>query len=653
MCGIAGILAVTPEQRSVIPEAWLDVLEDAMAHRGPDGRGRFRDHMSSGTGRTEVALVHRRLSILDHGGGAQPMVSGGVTGGSISGAACVLHAKPEDAPPYDAVAGDDLHAVVFNGCIYNHRALRRSLEERGHAFASDHSDTEVLLHGTRAFGDGLAEELDGMYAFAVWAAARGSLTLSRDPSGEKPLYMTRWMSGASEFFAFSSVAAGLLALRRAVGVGNDPEPRAAAMWLKHGYWHEMPVRDVIEVAPGVTCVIPGAWPPRVTAKVGPRPPEERVALSPESVMPMLERAVASRLEADVPIGCFLSGGVDSSIVAALSQRALAHHGMRLRTFNVKMPMERMDESPYARAVADHLGTEHMELTCNVSAADDLVTLIAQLGLPFGDSSLLPTTWVSAAAREHVTVALGGDGGDELFAGYDRHLLNRKLHGLRGPLSILRSMPRWMRGVRLGGDLGRITTAARHRGYDDILTILRTPHMHALLGSDVADAYLDASYGAWTSCADARQDDFRRYLPMNLMRKVDTAAMSVALEVRAPMLERSLVGAALSAPMDAVLAGEGPKGLLRRIARTLVPPRAIDRKKAGFGVPLGQWFRSDFAGLQSLLRDTLASPGAFDATGLEIRTSAVAQLVDEHMRGRRDHGKRLYALLVLSLWSRML
>ncbi|MEO1129011.1 MAG: asparagine synthase (glutamine-hydrolyzing) [Planctomycetota bacterium] len=650
MCGISGILAVTQEQRSVIPEAWLDVLEDAMAHRGPDGRGRFRDHTSSGSRRTEVALVHRRLSILDHGGGAQPMVSAPARGTPMGDAARFLHAKPGERPSYTEVAGADLQAVVFNGCIYNHRGLRRSLEEKGHAFTSDHSDTEVLLHGTREFGDGLADALDGMYAFAVWS--RGVLTLARDPSGEKPLYVTRWMAGETEFFAFSSVAAGLLALRKVAGVGNLPDPRVAAMWLKHGYWHEMPVRDVMEVGPGVTSVIPGAWPLEARTTLEVRPPDDR-ALTTGSVLPMLEQAVASRLEADVPIGCFLSGGVDSSVIAALSQKALASHGMRLRTFNVKMPMERMDESPYARAVAEHLGTEHMELTCNVSAAKDLVTLIGQLGLPFGDSSLLPTTWVSAAAREHVTVALGGDGGDELFGGYDRYMLNRKLHRLRGPLSIMRRMPRWMRGVRLGGDLGRITTAARHGGYDDILTILRTPHMHALLGSDAAEAFMYESYGAWQSFADARQDDFRRYLPMNLMRKVDTAAMSVALEVRAPMLERSLVGAALSAPMDAVLAGEGPKGMLRQVARTLVPREAIDRKKAGFGVPLGLWFREDFAGLRSLLHDTLESPGAFDATGLDVQTSAVAQLVDEHMRGRRDHGKRLYALLVLSLWSRLL
>ena len=253
----------------------------------------------------------------------------------------------------------------------------------------------------------------------------------------------------------------------------------------------------------------------------------------------------------------------------------------------------------------------------------------------------------------MTVVLGGDGGDELFAGYDRYRVNSLFHQLRVPLSWLKRAPSWMPGIKLGGTLGRVTAAARHAGYDDILSTLRTPLMITLLGRTTASELLGRAYARRESCADARQDDFDRYLPMDLMRKVDTASMSVALEVRAPFLQRELVGVALSTPLKTIYAGEGRKGLLRRVARSLAPSEAIDRKKAGFGVPIGRWFREDFAGMQQLLRDTLERPDAFDGVGIEIRRQGVRELMDEHFNGRRDHGKRLYALLVLALWAQLL
>lgn len=660
MCGLAGILAAHPgaaPSTDLIPKAWLDVLEAAIAHRGPDGRGRFRDHTLHRGHRVEVALVHRRLSILDHGGGAQPMLAAlpGVT--SPPGHARVLRGRPGEPADYTRAGGTDLLAVAFNGCIYNHQPLRRDLQAAGHVFASDHSDTEVLLHGTRAHGPRLPDRLDGMYAYAVWSNARGELTLARDPAGEKPLYFTRWSAEGVTFVAFANVPAALLALRRAAGVRTVPDPLGVALWLKHGYWPVMPVADLVEAAPGAAYVLnaESAWPPEPVARVTlhRQDPPNNLALGPSSLTPLLERAVTSRLDADVPIGCFLSGGVDSSIVAAFAHRALAAAGRRLLTFNVKVPDARLDESPFARMVAEHLGTEHIELDCKASAADDLTRLIAQLGLPFGDSSLLPTHWVSAAARRHVTVALGGDGGDELFAGYDRYRVNTLLYRLRAPLALARAAPDWLPGLGLGGNLGRVATAARHAGYDDILTILHTPQMHALLGHDIARPLLRRAYADRAPFADARLDDFGRYLPLDLMRKVDTASMAVALEVRAPFLDRGLVAAALATPLGAIYAGEGRKGLLRKVARTLVPPPAIDRRKAGFGIPMGRWFREDFAGLRTLLRDTLDRPGAFDAAGLSIRPAALRALMDEHFRGRRDHGQRLYTLLVTALWARSL
>ncbi len=639
MCGIAGILrryergAAVPPAEVAIPKAWLDALDAGIAHRGPDGRGVFRGRSIAADGATvDVALVHRRLSILDHSGGAQPMVG------------CRERGPGEIA-------------VVFNGCIYNHRELRRELMGLGHRFESDHSDTEVLVHGTRQWGGGLARKLDGMFAYAAWDAAKGSLVLARDQAGEKPLYEL-WL--AEDTLAFASSMPSLVSCAREAGVPLTISPRGALMWLKHGYWRSSPLMSA-EVPPGSVCVLgPGELGPEYEAGrhrgelIDPRPRmgAPTVPIDENETLAMLERAVASRLEADVPIGCFLSGGVDSSVVAALAQRAMKKGGRTLKTFTVRMPDARMDETPYADAVAEHLGTEHAVLDCRVTGAEDLVKLVEQLGLPFGDSSILPTHWVSAAAREHVTVALGGDGGDELFGGYNRYRVNALMHRLRGPLRAARALPAW--AIKpLGGNLARVATAARHHGYDDILTIFRTPQLERLLGQSFVDEMLHGAYAQRNVGGDARRDDFDVYLPLDLMRKVDTAAMAVALEVRAPMLAKELVGAALSASLADVEAGEGRKGLLRKIARTLVPAHVIDRKKMGFGVPIGKWFREDFAGLGGLMQDRLGSAEPFPGVPLEFDRAELGRIVDDHMSGRRDHAQRLFALVSLSVWAEWL
>jgi len=633
MCGIAGILrrhergAEAPPADVAIPEAWLDRLDAGIAHRGPDGHGRYRGRAVAPDGATvDVALVHRRLSILDHSGGAQPMVR------------CREERQGEVA-------------VVFNGCIYNHHELRRELVALGHRFESDHSDTEVLVHGTRQWGAGLAQKLDGMFAYAAWDAASATLVLARDQAGEKPLY---WDYLDEWTMAFATTVPALIGCMRAAGKAIHVDDSGALMWLKHGYWARLPL-NVQETWPGNIDSF-GAMAP-VLWDAGPRSGRDNsgdgLRLGEVNVLGMLERAVASRLEADVPIGCFLSGGVDSSVVAALAQRAMKKSGRTLKTFTVRMPDARMDETPFANAVAAHLGTEHAVLDCRVSGAEDVVKLIEQLGLPFGDSSILPTHWVSAAAREHVTVALGGDGGDELFGGYNRYRVNALMHRLRGPLKAARVLPEW--AIKpLGGNLARVATAARHHGYDDILSIFRTPQLERLLGKDVVDRTLRMHYAGGPKVGgDARLDDFGLYLPCDLMRKVDTAAMSVALEVRAPLLAKELVAAALGASLADVEAGEGRKGLLRKIARSLVPAEAIDRKKMGFGVPIGTWFREDFAGLGGLLRDRLGSTEPFPGVPLEFDRRELAKLIDDHMTGRRDHAQRLFALVSLSVWANWL
>ncbi|MCU0688825.1 MAG: asparagine synthase-related protein [Phycisphaerales bacterium] len=680
MCGIAGILRLAralPAHAAdrAIPEAWLDTLEASIAHRGPDGRGRFRDARDLAQGRTiHVALLQRRLSIIDHGGGRQPMLATSAEPCSTGTPPRLFHGPPADATApctYQQLPDTDLRAVVFNGCIYNHRALRATLQAQGHRFVSDHSDTETLLHAQTQWGGESSEYLDGMYAVALWHRASATLTLMRDLAGEKPLYLASATVDGDEVLAFSSSPAGLIALRRQLGQPVTIDPLGAMLWLKHGYWSRLPI-DLIELAPGTTHVIDPRHAPAMASAMAdalrtpvhvirPTSPSlpPATTLTPQRVTTLLQDAITSRLDADVPIGCFLSGGVDSSIVAAVAQRALqAAGGRSLLTFNVKMPDERFDESPFAHMVARHLGTKHIELTTPApahtqsSAADDLVRLITQLGLPFGDSSLLPTHWVSVAARQHVTVALGGDGGDELFAGYQRYQAQQAMARWTMLQPLARALPGPL-ARRLGGNLGRVITSLRYHGYHDLHAIFRTPQIADLLGADRA-ATLASAYSPRPVGADARHDDFAHYLPEDLMRKVDTASMAIALEVRAPLLARGLVSEALGTTLDGVFADGAArrrKGLLRAVARSLVPAEAIDRKKQGFGVPMGRWLREDYAGLRTLLNDTLAQPDPWP--GLGLSKPAAQKLLAEHDRQGRDHGQRLWMLMVMSVFLRNL
>ncbi len=676
MCGIGAILRLVPRSErtgeEAIAESWLDALDASIAQRGPDGRGRFRDAVVSHTGASvvHVAMVHRRLNVIDPAGGRQPMVV--PTARSRPAAMCHAALLSGDDGVYHGLEdGVSQHgAIVFNGCIYNHRALRAKLRPvlraSGRDFVSDHSDTESLLHACEQFGAtaNLLEQLDGMFGFAYWSSAAGMLMLGRDIAGEKPLY---WMQPDPQTLVVCSSAAGVLAVAARMGHELKVDPLGVAMWLKHGYWSLMPVRGLRELEPGTVVqvdVVPGAGGDELhmgTAVANPmvgrgRGFEGGQKPDVHTTLASLRAAVTSRLDADVPIGCFLSGGVDSSVVAALAQEAMRAGGRTLATFSVSIPDGAQDEAPFAEMVARHLGTQHRTLTCEISAGADLERLIGQLGLPFGDSSLLPTHWVSAAARKHVAVALGGDGGDELFSGYNRYTVSRMMAQKRGMLSPLRMLPGWAIGLA-GETARRVLTANKNHGYHDILTIFRTPDFVPLMVDPAVVGLLAQQYTGtrWGNPpADARQEDFDNYLPQDLMRKVDTASMAVALEVRAPLLERGLVRMMLGASMADAEAGDGRKGLLRAVARTLVPREAIDRKKQGFAVPIGRWFRQDFGGLGELARQTLGSAQPFEA-GVEAVVSAAAarRMLDEHMAGVQDYGQRLYAMVVLSVWSKWL
>lgn len=661
VCGIGGILRVhapggdVPSPEVSIPEAWLDILDQSVRHRGPDGQGRFRDRVVRPDGSVvDVALVHRRMAVIDLACGAQPMVSARESSLGESG----------------------LVAVVFNGCIYNHRELRAELESLGHVFETDHSDTEVLLHGWRAWGAGLFGRLEGMYAIGLWDRAYATLIVARDRFGEKPMYcvVPEQVPGASRqspglLTAFASVVSGPAAVLRNAGVRVMLSTRALNGWIALGGLDaDTPLDEIHQIPPGGHHTFPidlehlkdQPLRPRVPAT----PPAAQAFRSADDVEAALSGAVAARLEADVPLGCFLSGGIDSSLVAWFARRQMGS----LRTFTVRMDYARYDESVYAEAAARIIGSTHTTIPVEPSPAEDLVGLIEALGLPFGDSSLLPTYWVSRAARRHVSVCLSGDGGDELFMGYDRYQVDRQLDILtllRPLLSLLPvSMLHRADPKSTGDRLARFIVAGGNRGYQDLLAIFQSPDLRALRGGRRAAAWY---HGGMHECrAGGPAYDIRHHLPADILRKVDTASMAVALEVRAPFLDRALASAAMATPRRVLMPHGERKGLLKQVARKYLPRDIVDRPKMGFAIPIGEWFRSDYGGMRQLLLDHLTGPEPFgpDSLGLNamINMDFVRRMLKEHdeagraslwpWRGR-DHSQRLYMLLVLSIWAKWL
>jgi asparagine synthase (glutamine-hydrolysing) len=659
MCGIAGILRVTgpgvtpPPPERAIPESWLDTLDAAVRHRGPDGRGRFRQRVRRASGAiADVALVHRRLSIIDHGGGAQPMLHGRVPGAPADTPSLLFHAVPGARVEYRPVPAPAL-AVVFNGCIYNHRELRSELRGLGLEFVADHADTEVIPAAFAAWGHGAMCRLDGMFAVGLWDARAGEVVLARDTAGEKPLYAVRAAAG---LWAFASTFAALVSWLRVAGrheagvEGLRPNVPGVLEWLRFGASLRSPLLPLEEVPPR-TVVRLGAQedgtdgagasvPARFRELPGRR--HGTGILTIDQADRAISDAVTSRLEADVPIGCFLSGGVDSSLVALHARRALGS----LRTFTVRMPDARYDESAFAARVAGLLDTRHETLDCDARPAEQLPALITQLGLPLGDSSLLPTHWVSRAAGGQVKVALCGDGGDELFAGYERHVAARLLARWR---TLLRTLPSGVGAAAhpksRRSKFARLIQAARF-GYNDLLSIFPARQMAALVPGWEAEAVGDGVG------VDAPRADFEHSLPADLMRKSDTASMAVPVEVRSPLLARCVVDAAMAASLRDLMPKGRRKGLLRALARRALPDDLVDRPKMGFAIPVGKWVRSDFGGLGGLVRDSLggADPLPASVLGVEVDLSRVRRMVAAHLEGREEHGQRLYHLAVLAVWA---
>lgn len=608
MCGLAGFAGAGEL-------ADLAAMTRALAHRGPDGEGLYADPSHP------VFLGHRRLSIIDIEGGAQPMWN-----------------------------EDGTIAVVFNGEIYNHLELRADLQARGHRFRSDHSDTEVLLHGYEEWGEALPERLNGMFALALWDRPRRRLFLTRDRFGEKPLY---WARG-KDLFLFASELQALAkhrqfaarpdrrALMKLLAYGFIPAPTAfwsGAQKLPGGGWLRYRL-DTGEVETG------SYW--RFAIEPGGDMPEQRAA---DELGALLQRAVERRLMSDVPLGIFLSGGVDSSAVAAAAARARGAGS--IDSFAIGFVEPSYDESAPARRMARHLGTRHHEEMLTMDAARALIpAVLGRLDEPLGDASLLPTYLLCRFARRQVTVALSGDGGDELFAGYDTFAALRlaalyrasvpgALH--RGLRRLVDLLPLSARNMSLDFKLRRALGGVGHPPelwHPLWLAPLGPEAMAELFEEriDVEELYSEA-LAVWRGSASPHLADramefyTRLYLPDDILAKVDRASMMNGLETRAAFLDNDLVDFVRRLPPTLKLKGRMRKYLLKRALAGLVPADILARRKKGFGVPLADWLR------------LLPYPGDNDF-GLGLDTEAVRRWDEEHRRGRADHRLFLWSWMVL-------
>jgi asparagine synthase (glutamine-hydrolysing) len=610
MCGIAGYAGWTRAAERGASD--LRRMCGAIRHRGPDDEGHF---VAPG-----VALGMRRLSIIDVAGGRQPI---GNEDGSVQ--------------------------VVFNGEIYNHRALQRELEGRGHRFVTT-SDTETLVHLYEEEGDRLVHRLRGMFGFAIWDARRHRLLVARDRLGIKPLYYFASDGGV----AFASEVRSLRAFE---GFTAEIDPAAVADYLAFGYVPEPGCiwRGVRKLPPGHLLTwdreqgvrVERWWTPvREPARM-----DEQEAV--EELRRHLADAVGCHLEAEVPLGAFLSGGLDSSAVVAQMARLMDRP---VRTFSIGFDEEAYNEAPHAARVARALGAEHTELVVRPDADAIVERVVLGFDEPFADSSALPTFLVSELARRHVTVALSGDGGDELFAGYTRYaeiLARPELPALvRGPLgAAARALPRGTRGR------GRLLDLARRRSgqYAGTVALPLDPREGGVARADLAGgrrplatllAPLFAEIGADDDLVRAMTlADVQTYLPGDILTKVDRMSMAVSLEARVPLLDHQFVEFALSLPSALKLRDGTGKWIFRRAVEGLVPPSVLEKRKQGFGVPLDRWMRHELRHrVDAVLR-------ADSPIRRYVEPGPLAHLAAEHLSGRRDHSTALWRLLVLDLWLR--
>ncbi len=622
MCGLSGVFALNgpldPEVRAALP-----AINGALAHRGPDGDGFFND--------TRVTLGHRRLAIIDRAGGHQPMAN-------------------EDGTCW----------IVFNGEIYNHRSLRPLLEAKGHRFRTV-SDTEVILHAYEEFGPACVERLEGMFAFAIYDGRRQELFAARDRLGKKPFFYTV-LDGTLHF------ASELPALAHSPRWRGDVDLTALEGYLSLGYFIAPSTiyRHVFKLLPGHGLRAAGG---RVETRQywdvqefdsDHRPDEQLI----EEIDATLRQAVTDRLESEVPLGAFLSGGIDSGLVVSYMAEAL---GDRLVTASVGFGDAGHNELEAAGVVASHFQSRHHASVIEPALDEVIEPITTHLGEPLADSSAIPTWYVSRAARQHVTVALTGDGGDESFAGYDFRYVPHALEAsVRSVMPELLSPAaawlgtRWPRSPRLPKPL-RVGTLAENLGRDPAaayyadLAFLKPADSRRLMGADPdRDPTRSPVYEQVTEpyrrCPSpnavqrAEYADLKIYMPNDPLVKVDRMSMAHGLEIRCPLLDRRVVELAFRIPASRKQQGTQGKALLRALARRRLPARLWQLPKRGFTVPVGEWIAGP-NGPQ--FRDEVLRSGAAVAKHLDLRE--LERRFVAHRAGQANHGYTLWATWVLERW----
>lgn len=613
MCGIAGIMGAPGK---TVSAAEIHSMCSVMVHRGPDDEGIY-----SAPG---IGLGMRRLSIIDLEHGRQPMHN-------------------EDGSVH----------VVANGEIYNFQALRRELEQRGHTFASG-SDTETIVHLYEEYGVDCVQHLRGMFGLAIWDGRRRQLVLARDRLGIKPLYWTRTPTR----IAFASELKCLLQLHDV--------PRALNLEAVDHLFAALSTPSADSILDGVHKLEPGHV---LVARAGQEPVIRRywdVEFEPDrtrdeasfvdELRGLLDESVRMHMVSDVPLGAFLSGGIDSSAVVAtmagLSDRPV-------NTFSVGFREPRYDESGQARRLANRLGAEHRQLILEADAIDVLDDITWHLDEPFGDSSAIPTYMVSKLASEHVTVVLSGDGGDELFAGYDKYVKEGREQRIdRVPAPLRRAAARIGSAMREGWPGRRFLQHHALSGterYLDACQIMNLSERRALLHPEVrqkldgdvarrdADRYLLGDEHDWLS--RIQYLDLHRYLPMDILTKVDRMSMAHSIEVRVPLLDHKLVEFAATVPPELKLKGGKTKSIFKEAMRGILPDELIDRPKRGFAVPLGDWFRGK---LSAYVRDLLLSETSRNRCVID--PARVEHLLRLHEAGR-SMDLQLWTLISFELWCR--
>jgi asparagine synthase (glutamine-hydrolysing) len=653
MCGITGVAWIGGAEPAALDAVWR--MTNILAHRGPDDAAVYHSSIGrrleaneprpevAGPPRPGAALGFRRLAIIDLVTGQQPLANEGET-----------------------------VWIAFNGEIYNYCELRPDLEKRGHRFRT-HSDTETIVHLYEEYGPKCVERLRGMFSLAIWDERRQRLFLARDRLGKKPLFYRL----EKDRLLFGSELKSLLQFP---GVPREVDPAALDAYLTYQYvpHPECILRGYHKLPPGHWAIYEGGrlqvecyWSPPFADVPSVKNGNRIYRLKSyddwkRDLRTTLTEAVRLRLRSDVPLGAFLSGGIDSTIISGLMQQLSEQP---IHTFSIGFPVKKFDETSYAREAAAFLKTRHHEQVVEPHALSILPKLIWHYDEPFADSSAIPTMYLSEMTRREVTVALSGDGGDELFCGYDRYRAVRiaeRTDRLPGWVKRFLSAPLWQRlpssveqksfRRRLKRLLAELSKPPERR-YLRWINIFDDGRRHALytnefaakLGAvDSADFLLDA-YGQCpgrdfitrTTCADVLT-----YLPCDILNKVDIASMAYGLEARCPFLDTEVTELAARMPIELKQTSAGGKRILIDTFRDLLPPSIQTRSKMGFGVPLDHWFRGE---LRPLLFDTL-----LDSRSLSrgyFRSDSVCRLIEEHDARRWDHSYRLWALLCFELWQR--